>query len=181
MFSTRIPIIIAAAVVLGCSESAVAPAAQSDFPTLRASVGSRVVHRATAGGPDLCDALGLKPGCDANFSLVALQRADSSVTGEYHDQFSQFPGVGGTGIHVAVNCLVVIGNQAWISGMITQSRIPGVAGLDALTSVVDNGSSANQPADQISLSFIGTGIPCQAAVGLPFPLFSVPQGQVVVQ
>jgi len=179
MLSNRIPIILATVVAFACSDNAVAPTTQSNG-TL-ANVGNPVVHRATAGGPDLCAAIGQKPGCDANFSLVALKRADGSVSGQYHDQFSPIPGFGGFGIHVAVNCLVVIGNAAWVSGVITQSRFAPIVGADALTKVVDNGTSANQPADQISLSFIGTGIPCTAATGLPFPLFSVPQGQVVVQ
>ena len=141
---------------------------------------SRVVHRATAGGPDFCEAFGLPPGCDANFSLTALQMADGSVTGEYHDQFSD-PISGIRGIHVAVDCLNVIGNQAWVSGVITHSRIPGAVGLDVVSTVVDNGRSANDPADEISFAIFGTGIDCNAAPAFGFPLFSVPQGQVVVQ
>ncbi len=139
---------------------------------------SRVEHRVTVGGPDLCEALGLSPGCDANFSLVALERADGSVVGEYHDQFS-LGGLEGTGIHVAVNCLKVIGKQAWVSGVITQSRNPVFVGLNALTSVVDNGRSANDPPDQIGVSIINPAVDCTAApvVGL----FPVPQGQVVVR
>jgi len=183
MSSNRITMILATAVAFGCSENAVAPIAQSDFPTLQASVGSRVVHRASVGGPDACFSfVAGKPGCDANFSMIALERADSSVTGEWQDQFAQFPGFGGAGIHVAVNCLVVVGNQAWVSGVITASRIPGVVGLGAVTTVVDNGRSANDPADEISLSFIDTGLDCVAASGIPgIPLFAAPQGQVVVQ
>ena len=180
--NSSIPIILATAVACGCSEGAVAPTAQSDGPKLQASVGSQVVHRASVGSPDACAAFGAKPGCDANFSLDALQSANGSVTGQWEDQFAQFPGSGGgLGIHVAVNCLVVSGNQAWVSGVITESRSPGLVGLDALTKVVDNGRNANDPADQISFSFTGTGIPCSAATGLGFPLLSVPQGQVVVQ
>ena len=38
----------------GCSESAVPPTAQSDSPTIQASVGSEVVHSASAGSPDIC-------------------------------------------------------------------------------------------------------------------------------
>jgi hypothetical protein len=89
----------------------------------------------------------------------------------------------GIGIHVAVNCLNVIGNQAWVSGVITQSRNPGLVGLDALAEVIDNASSANDPADQISFSLIGFGIPCSDAPGLGVPhrIWSVPQEQVVVQ
>ncbi|MGH7613926.1 MAG: hypothetical protein ACREMW_07800, partial [Gemmatimonadales bacterium] len=96
-------------------------------------------------------------------------------------QFAQAPGFGGIGIHVAVNCLNVIGNQAWVSGVITHSRIPGLAGLDAVTTVVDNGRSANDPPDQISFSFIGAGIDCNAAPAFPLQLISVPQGQVTVE
>jgi len=178
MSANRVPLIIAAAVAFGCTESAVAPTTQSDFPTLQASVGSQVVHRVTAGGPDGCDHFGLKPGCDANFSLVALQRADGSVTGQLHDQSGQAFG-GGIWLHVAVNCLVVIGNQAWVSGVITQSRTPGLVGQGAIVKVVDNGRSANDPADQIG-GIYGSSTPCSAATGIGFFLFSVPQGQVVV-
>jgi len=139
---------------------------------------SKVIHRATAGSPDLCDALGLKPGCDANFSLAALKRADGSVSGEWHDQFTPIPEFGGLGIHVAVDCLNIVGNQAWVSGVITQSRFAPLVGLGAIAMVVDNGGSANDAADQISFSFIDLGVDCNAAPALP--LFSVPQGQVVV-
>ncbi len=150
---------------------------------------SRVEHRVTVGGPDLCEDLGLKPGCDANFSLVALLMADGSVKGQYHDQFSHlaFPGLGGSGFHAAIDCLNVIGSQAWVSGVITQSRIPGLVGSDVVTTVVDNGRSANDPADQISFSFIsfflGDLPDCNdAPIDLAgAPLFSVPQVQVVVQ
>ncbi len=133
-----------------------------------------VVHRVSVGGPDICEAVGLKPGCDANFSLVALQMADGRVKGQYHDQFS-----GGAGFHATVNCLNVIDNQAWVSGEITQSRAPGVVGLDALTMVEDNGRSANDPADQISYSFFGADLDCNTTPDLP--LFPVPKGQVVVK
>ena len=169
-----VPAILALAFVLGCSESANLPLAQSDFPTLQASVGSQVVHRVSVGGPD---AFG--PGTDANFSLAALERADGSVTGEWHDQFAQVPGFGGLGIHVAVNCLLIIGNQAWVGGVITQSRFSPIVGLDAVTRVVDNGRSQNDPPDQISFSVIGLGTSCLAAPG--YPLFPVSQGQAVVQ
>lgn len=73
MISNRILIILATAVAFGCSESAVPPTAQSDSPTMQASVGSQVLHSANAGSPDICSAVGDKPGCDANFSLTAIQ------------------------------------------------------------------------------------------------------------
>lgn len=67
-----------------------------------------VVHRVHVGGPDLCVGFGLKPGCDANFSLAAIQRADGSVSGQLTDQFGG--GVGG--YHAVIDCLSVSGNDA---------------------------------------------------------------------
>lgn len=137
-----------------------------------------VVHHVTAGGPDACIAFGFEhPGCDANFSLVANQYADGSVSGQYSDRFAN-----GNGFHAVVDCLVVIGNDAWISGVITQGRFDGIdlAGLEVLTRVRDNGTSENGPADQISFSFIDTEVPdCTEQPDLP--LFDTPQGQVMVR
>ncbi|UCF19391.1 MAG: hypothetical protein JSU87_15925 [Gemmatimonadota bacterium] len=133
-----------------------------------------VLSRAYVGSPD---AFG--PGGDANFSLIALAKADGSVTGQYHDQFA-----GGVGVHIAVDCLTIVGNEAWVSGVITNSRLEFLLGRAAATRVADNGRSANDPADQISFTFIGGGF------GLPddftcgdtpdFPLQDVSEGQVVV-
>jgi hypothetical protein len=137
-----------------------------------------VEHHVSAGGPDACIAFGFEhPGCDANFSLVANQYADGSVSGQYTDRFAN-----GNGFHAVVDCLVVSGDDAWISGVITQGRIDGIdlAGLEVLTRVRDNGTSANDPPDQISFSFIDFELPdCTEQPDLP--LFDTPQGQVNVQ
>ena len=137
-----------------------------------------VVHHVTAGGPDACIALGFEhPGCDANFSLVANQYADGSVSGQYSDRFAN-----GDGFHAVVDCLVVSGDDAWISGVITQGRFDGIdlAGLEVLTRVRDNGTSQNDPADQISFSFIDTELPdCTEQPDLL--LQDTPQGQVMVR
>jgi hypothetical protein len=182
MLSNRILMILATAAVFGCSESTIPPTGQSDGPALPASVGSQVVHQATAGSPDICTPVGDKPGCDANFSLLAVQRADGSVTGQWVDRFSQVNG--GGGIHVAINCLNVIGNRAYVSGVVTQSSSSDQVGQPALTKLVDNGRSANDPPDQISVSIIFPGVvDCNAAPAFDdfIPLFPTPQGQVVVQ
>jgi hypothetical protein len=136
-----------------------------------------VVHHVTVGTPDACVALGFEhPGCDANFSLVANQYADGDVSGQYTDRFAN-----GDGFHAVVDCLVVVGNDAWISGVITHGRIGDIdlAGLEVLTRVRDNGTSQNDPADQISFSFIDVDLPdCTEQPDLP--LFDTPQGQVRV-
>lgn len=137
-----------------------------------------VVHHVTVGSPDACIAFGFEhPGCDANFSLVANQYADGSVSGQYSDRFAN-----GDGFHAVVDCLVVSGNDAWISGVITQGRFDGfdLAGLEVVTRVRDNGTSANDPPDQISFSFIDTEVPdCTEQPDLL--LFDTPQGQVIVR
>ncbi len=137
-----------------------------------------VEHHVSAGGPDACIALGFEhPGCDANFSLVANEYADGSMSGEYSDRFAN-----GDGFHADVDCVVVSGNDAWISGVITHGRFDGIdlAGLEVLTRVRDNGTSANDPPDQISFSFIDTVLPdCTEQPDLL--LLDAPQGQVTIR
>jgi len=114
--------------------------------------GPAVVHRLSAGGPDACTGLDAKPGCDGNFSLVATQYADGTASGQYTDRFAH-----GGGIKAVVDCVRVMGNRAWISGWITSGRAGDndLAGLPFSTLVVDNGTSADQPPDQISTSHVG--------------------------
>ena len=80
-----------------------------------ASATSPIEHRVSVGTPDACLHLaGTHPGCDGNFSLTAIKRTDGSVSGQYTDRFAH-----GDGFHAVVDCLVVDGNQAWVSGVIT--------------------------------------------------------------
>ena len=175
MLSNRIPIILATAVAFGCAESTVAPTAQSDGPKLQASVSGGVIHHVSAGGPDACAAFGARPGCDANFSLTAVQRADGSVTGEWTDRFSQVNG--GGGVTVVVNCVNVAGNEAWVSGVV---KVPkNLVGLPLIARVRDNGTSANDPPDEISFTEFDSFGGCNAAPALF--LLAAPQEQVTVQ
>ena len=140
---------------------------------------AQVIHRVHVGGPDICDAVGQKPGCDANFSLVALEFANGKVAGQYTDRFGDLTGSGG--FHARIDCISVAGNDAWVSGVITKGKLGGVdlAGQPVITRVRDNGTSNNDPPDQISFSFIGNSTSCLSQPNLP--LFAVPQGQVVVE
>jgi hypothetical protein len=130
-----------------------------------------VIHRVSVGGADF-----LPPGTDANFSLSVVQRADGTVTGQWQDSTGG-GGVPAVGIHVQVDCLLVVGNEAWISGVITQPD--SLAGLPAITRVADNGTSANDPPDQISFTFINTGFTCEDQPNLP--LFDMNNGEVTVE
>jgi hypothetical protein len=142
-----------------------------------------VVHTVSAGGPDACVAFGAEhPGCDGNFSLTAIQYADGSVSGQYTDRFAR-----GDGFHAVIDCLVVEGNQAWVSGVITQGtftdpdtgEVFDLAGLYVWTTVVDNGTSANDPVDEISFSFIDV-VPTPCTETPDAPLLAAPEGQVTV-
>jgi len=121
----------------------------------------RIVHQVKVGGPDnsnfWCQPENKKPhpGCDGNFSLVATQWSDGTVTGEYIDQFAQGDG----GIHAVLDCLVVEGNTAWVSGHVISGGAPSGAdredwtGWAIATVVRDNTGLDPQSPDQISYTW----------------------------
>jgi hypothetical protein len=55
-----------------------------------------------------------------------------------------------------VTCLTVIGGDAWIGGVITQSNDQGSIGLGAWWHVTDNGSGVGAPADITTFLGVGT-------------------------
>jgi hypothetical protein len=164
----------AVALVVACNEPS-APAAAALGALSASSVSNNgVVNRVSVGGSDQ-DATN---NTDANFSLIAIETSDGSISGEWSDQFGQGQG----GVQVDVNCLRVVGNQAWIGGII-RSGSTGVGGVDlsglpALTRVADNGTSASEAPDQISFTFIGLAVQCTALPNLP--LLAMTGGQVTV-
>jgi hypothetical protein len=126
-----------------------------------------VVHRATVGSHDFTP-----PGDDANFSLVAIEHSDGSITGNYTDRFAQ-----GGGFHATVTCLAVDENTAWVGGIITEGEFEG---QEVITEVQDNGTSKHDPPDLISFSFIGT--PAQTCLAMPpLPLMPLDGGEVKVE
>lgn len=144
-----------------------------------------IVHRVHIGGPDFCYSQDLPPGCDKNFSLSAREYADGSVRGQYSDQW----GLGIGGFHAEIDCLSVDGNEAWVSGVITQGVYHDpdtgedldLAGLGVSTRMRDNGTSRQDPPDQISWS-VGHDYQSDLCTEQPdYPLFDVPQGQVKVE
>jgi len=170
----HIPALLVAVACLGCE--AVGPQVD-DLPLSPAFAMGPIVHQATLGGADVCEALGLPTGCDANFSLVANQYADGSVAGQWQDSFRTVEGQ----IHVAVDCLAVHGNQAVVGGVITHATgaADGSVGQRAITSVKDNGTSANDPPDQLSFSFFPVGVDCTIDPAV-FPFVNLTNGQVRV-
>ncbi|MGB5895426.1 MAG: hypothetical protein WBG58_14710 [Ignavibacteriaceae bacterium] len=167
--------------VTGCNEDAAPTDSINKNQSGVLSI-NNVIHHVSLGGADVCEALGLPTGCDANFSLVANMKADGSVSGQWQDTFAG----GGEGIHVAVDCMNVDGNWAVIGGVITHGTVGGVdvSGWYAITVVVDNGTSSNDPPDQMSFSFFDPGYDCQLVQILnpgDFDLFDLTHGQVKVR
>ena len=113
----------------------------------------------------------------ASFALTAHIFADGSMSGQYTDQFPQIGG----GFHAVLSCVSIVGNDAWVSGVIISGSANGqdLTGLPVATRVRDNGSSENDPPDDVSFSFIGDPTPCTEHVD--YPLFTSPEGQVVIR
>ena len=162
----------------GCAESPTET--QADLAaTPEFAARGPVTHHVSLGGADICEAIGLPTGCDANFSLTANEKADGSVSGQWQDTFAG----GGEGIHVAIDCMNVVGNGAVLGGVITHGTAFGVdvSGQRALTAVMDNGTSNNDPADQMSFSIFPNNLDCSVLVPAAFPLFNLTNGQVTVK
>ena len=155
--------------VLGC-DSSTTSSPTDGTPTFLS--GSTVVHRVTASGPDV-DFVG--PGGDATFSLVGILRSDGSASGQYTDQYGHANG----GLHAVLDCVHVVGNEAWVSGTITSGNIAGGVGLPVTLHLVDNGQSANDPPDQISFANVGNSTLCTDEPVLD--LFDMTNGEVRVQ
>jgi hypothetical protein len=172
MKTLAIPFVAAGLLLIGCDGPTTSPTALRAPTAMSADRGggNGVQHVVSVGGHDFSD-----PGVNANFSLIAIQHGDGTVTGQWSDQF----GHGDGGLHIAVDCVTVVGNHAWVGGVVTESDVPGQVGTRAYTEVVDNGTSANDPPDQISYSYTGLN----ANFGCPtivLPLFAMPDGQVKV-
>ena len=172
MRTLTVPLLTAGLLLIGCDAPTPLPTAlKPPGAMLAIGNGNGVQHRVSVGSHDFGI---LKPGTDANDALIAIQHADGSVTGQWTDQF----GHGNGGYHITVNCLEVDGNKAWISGVVTQSPFEEDIGRPAGTRVVDNGTSANDPPDQISFSIVGVRFDCHAK--RPYPLFDISGGEVKV-
>ncbi len=171
-----------------CSEQPSAPATRAVAPSADVAQGP-FIHRVSVGGPDDCFDFGFHPGCDANLSLIALESADGSVSGQWEDAS---PNNGN--LHAVPDCIEehrFIGPfgpvaEAWVGGVITGPESgASLVGHRVIIWVRDRGVSANDPADRISYSYpdpqqIGLSSNCHDRPLVP-GLGRVPQGQVIVE
>lgn len=81
------------------------------------------------------------------FAFTARNRADGTAQGQYQVNNRD---VSGSKEHGTVICLEVVGNEAWIGGVITHSSVPGREGIRRVFHVVDRGEGSGDPPDQAS-------------------------------
>lgn len=147
-------------------------AACSDSPTAFLPENSSMSPRFLAGGNAGPAATGAGhfyvTGDLRTFSFTGRTHMDGSVRGQAElnnrDQDVRD--------HISVDCLNIVGNIAYMSGVITRSSIPARVGLNRVWSVQDNGEGANAPADMISLVFLASAASaCNTT--LPVPTIAV--------
>mgnify|MGYP001829162399 CR=1 FL=1 len=179
-----------------CQDATAPPAPLEASQSLDITSGrGRVIQHVSVGSNDLCLALGQKPGCDANFSLVANKWADGTVRGQWQDGFGKDAnGEQLGGVHVAIDCLraeeLVVGSWtwsvAWVSGVVTKSSSPHYSvGEGVITAAVDRGSSAKDTFEDLAsftipLSAFPAGTTCMDGPQLPVFLGVPFTGQVKV-
>ena len=176
-------ILVPLLLVTACADQPVAPTARAEGPSLQASQGP-IVHKVSVGGPDICLSLGYShPGCDGNFSVIAIQREDGSVSGQLTDQYGP-----ADGLHAEIDCLlvqVIPGRttlEAWVGGVVTRPAYQ--AGHRIIARMRDNGTSANDPRpDALSRGVVdpeeeGASSNCQDRPAIGFG--QMPQGQVTI-
>jgi hypothetical protein len=104
---------------------------------------------------------GSPPNNDKNLSLIARLGCDGTVTGKLTDAWVS---ANNTAVHATVDCLVIEGNDAWMSGFVTKATpttIGDFAGTPFSIRVRDNGTTANDPPDQVGfLELFGDAIDC---------------------
>ena len=109
------------------------------------------------------------------FSFFARNNADGTTSGQYQVDNQSVSGSKEAG---TVTCLEVVGNEAWIGGVITHSTIPGREGTPRVFRVVDRGDGS--PPDQASLLVVGDAtLTCHTRP--PLPLEDLERGNIKVR
>lgn len=140
-------VLCAALALAACQDDPVAPGLAGATPTFSMS-DARVVQSVTGNG----HVVGSR-----TYSVDVRKLADGSVTGWYHVQHR---GKGGTRLWVAPDCMRVVGNKAWIGGVVVAAAAPGNVGQPYAFRVVDTGEGAQAEPDSIQTGGIGVFLDC---------------------
>lgn len=141
----RFPAAAVVVATLGCQGPTDVAASSYGTPAYAGS-GSPIVHRVTGGGRLDLSAFGdLRP---ETYGFTASVDAAGNVGGQVEIHFAD-PALT---LHVAVTCLSVSGNDAWIGGVVTHTSNPvgRPEGMELFFRVQDNGEGAHAPADRMS-------------------------------
>lgn len=149
---------------------------------------SPIVNFVHAGGSDIQDPdlPGSGPGFDKNYSLVALKFADGTASGKLIDRYA---GGGGLGLKADIDCVHVVGNIAWLSGVITQGQYldadgnpVDISGYYVRTRVQDNGNNTD-PAnpDRVAFTQFRSSAPFACANMFSSTFWDMPGGQVTIR
>jgi hypothetical protein len=115
-------------------------------------------------------------GTQRTFAFNAQVRADGTVRGQ-----AQLVLHGsGTLSHMKIDCLVVDGNKATMSGVITTSSSSAFVGAPIWFEVFDNGEGGSANPDEITLVLVGSDDDCNTTGLLDDLIFSIISGNVQV-
>jgi hypothetical protein len=115
------------------------------------------------------------------FTFHARVRLDGSTDGSFQVQTRQTDPE--NTLLGEILCVAVVGNQAWMVGMVTTSDSPTAApGTFTRFRVVDNGEGTEGPPDQVSLMEVGLLTPPPYCINRPAApaLFDVEAGNVQI-
>jgi hypothetical protein len=115
--------------------------------------------------------------CAQRMTMNAVAADDGGAVGQF-ELFSEEGG--GIRVHGSINCLSAEGNEAQLGGVITQSDIPDLIGLQVTWLVVDNGEGQGSP-DQTTDLFGDRDCESELRSHPRFALFDVIQGNIQVR
>lgn len=136
----RLAPFVVLAVLTACTESPTAPA---DIDPLFAKGG--VTHSATGSGH-------IETSAKRTFSFSANMKADGSVNGQFNLVIHNDTQIR---IHAEVTCMSVVGNKAYVGGVVKSASNEAWVGNETGWAVEDNGNSG----DMISLMNIPSPTP----------------------
>jgi hypothetical protein len=122
-------------------------------------------------------------GNQARYSVNAIRHRDGSVTGEFEFHVVTPSGDPVLRSHVTITCFTIVGNVAFIGGVVDRSSgIGAPPGTEGYITVVDNGEGHNALADLASPTGIGPGTAeAHCETGLSRPLLTVVRGNIQVR
>jgi hypothetical protein len=103
----------------------------------------KVIQSVTGNGHQLGGAV------DRTVTFNIHKRADGTVDGWYR---SEARPPGGASIRVRIECLHVVGNQAWATGTIVSAGNPDNIGRSYSVRFIDNGEGSGGPPDEIGVA-----------------------------